>query len=124
MSCNCKNNKTNPESYSSDRIEKSESFFQNVVKYTLKFFGFLMFLLILPILNIVIVWYAFRMLILDKNIDLRPILFKLGDAFRNKEDDEYYEVYESSVEDLEMMDVEVLTRDNKDVEHNKNQNNT
>jgi len=44
-------------------------------------------LLALPILNIYIIWLMFNILVLNKNVDFKPLLFSIGSKFMEKEDD-------------------------------------
>lgn len=110
MSCNCKNGQSMDSMLENDSQNK-KSVTQTVIKYTLKVLGFLVLIAALPILNIYIVWLIFNMLILNKNIDVKPILLSLGKKFKNDDDDdddddEYNELTE---DDVILLDVEDIT---------------
>jgi hypothetical protein len=87
MSCNCKKGS----SILKDSLESNEKIKingQTILTYTLKTFGFLLMLLALPILNIYIIWLMFNILVLNKNVDFKPLLSSIGSKFMEKEDDE------------------------------------
>jgi hypothetical protein len=83
---------------------------QTVIKYTLKVLGFLVLVAALPIINLYIIWFIFNMLVLNKNIDVKPILLTLGNKFKQKDYDEDDEEYnELTEDDVELLDVEDIT---------------
>lgn len=90
---------------------------QLVLKYILKVFGFLILLLTLPIINLVIIWYMFSMLVLNKNIDVKPLLLAIGAKFKpeDKDVDDNDELEVLTTEDVILMDVEDVTNLSKDV---------
>lgn len=91
--------------------KNKKSVTQTVIKYTLKILGFLMLLVALPLINLYIIWLMFNMLILNKNIDVKPILLSLGNKFKQKDDeddeddDEYNELTEDDVILLDVEDI-------------------
>jgi hypothetical protein len=89
-----------------DKNKKSVT--QTVIKYTLKILGFLVLVAALPLINLYIIWLMFNMLVLNKNIDVKPILLSLGNKFKQKDedDDEYNELTE---DDVILLDVEDIT---------------
>ena len=83
---------------------KSSNLTNNIVKYSIKTLGFLLFLLILPLINLVIIWMTFKMFVLNGNTDFRPIIKFVGDKLKNVDgvDEEEYlseEEFNSLTED-------------------------
>ncbi len=111
MSCNCKNGQSMDSMFENDDKNK-KSVTQTVIKYTLKILGFLVLVAALPLINLYIIWLMFNMLVLNKNIDVKPILLSLGNKFKQKDDDddedddEYNELTE---DDVILLDVEDIT---------------
>lgn len=60
-----------------------------ILKYFLKIFGFLVILISLPIINLVIIWFIFNILVLNKKTDVKPILTSLGKKFKNDDGDDF-----------------------------------
>lgn len=109
MSCNCKNGQS-MESMLENENKNPKSVGQTVIKYTLKVLGFLVLMAALPIINLYIIWFIFNMLVLNKNIDVKPILLTLGNKFKQKDYDEDDEEYnELTEDDVELLDVEDIT---------------
>ena len=109
MSCNCKNGQS-MESMLENENKNPKSVGQTVIKYTLKVLGFLILVAALPIINLYIIWFIFNMLVLNKNIDVKPILLTLGNKFKQKDYDEDDEEYnELTEDDVELLDVEDIT---------------
>ncbi len=109
MSCNCKNGQS-MESMLENENKNPKSVGQTVIKYTLKVLGFLVLVAALPIINLYIIWFIFNMLVLNKNIDVKPILLTLGNKFKQKDYDEDDEEYnELTEDDVELLDVEDIT---------------
>jgi len=104
MGCNCKGN-TNL-SPSGEPIKLSLT--QNIFTYSLKFFGFLLFLILLPIINLGIIFYVFKMLVLNKEINMIPALYKLLNKAKNIDDDEYDDEDDEEFDELTEDDVELL----------------
>jgi len=108
MSCNCKTNK----SMNSIMAEngQSENKTNNVVKYSLKVFAFLVFLILSPFIFLGVLWLGFQMLVINDSIDIKPILNflarKLKDEQPDFDDADFDDIDES---DLVMLDVEDIT---------------
>lgn len=110
MGCNCKNN-GGPMKNGQDNKEKNktnDTLFNKVVTYSLKFLGFLFLVSLLPIINLVIIWFIFRTLVLTKEVDIRPMISFIGRKFKdtNVEDDIIDD--DGNLEDYVMVDVEEL----------------
>ena len=81
------------------------SLFKNITKYAFKTLGFIIFLALLPIINLVIIWFTFKMFVLNGNVDFKPMIKFVGDKLKmNKSEDE--EEY------LSDEDFDSLTEDN------------
>ena len=104
MSCNCKNDKYSLENNSNGSTEKIKSF----GNYFLKTLVFLIFLLFLPIVMIAFVVIGFKVFVLGKNINIKPILLKLAETLSTKKEDDDDD-YEISEDDLIMVGVEDIT---------------
>jgi hypothetical protein len=104
MSCNCKNDKYSLENNSNGSTEKTKSF----GNYFLKTLVFLIFLLFLPIVMIAFVVIGFKVFVLGKNINIKPILLKLAETLSTKKEDDDDD-YEISEDDLIMVGVEDIT---------------
>lgn len=105
MSCNCKNNKYSLDNASNGSTEKIKSF----SNYFLKTLVFLVFLLFLPIVMIAFVVISFKVFVLGKNINIKPILLKLAETLSTKKEDDDDEDYDLSEDDLVMVGVEDIT---------------
>lgn len=69
--CNCKISENNKDI---QKIE-SKSIIQNILKYFAKILGFLIGMILLPLMVIGIIWFMFDIMVLNKNVDL-TIFFK------------------------------------------------
>ena len=96
-----------------DQSQNKNSVSHSVIKYTLKILGFLLLVAALPLINVYIIWIMFKMLVLNKNIDVKPLLLAIGSKFKQKhdEDDEIdEEEYDTLTEnDVVLLDVEDIT---------------
>ena len=95
MGCNCKNSN----SFEYNETKEKQSIFKNIIKYFFKVIGFLFLMLFLPIIMLVIIWFLFDIIVLNKNVDLgklvKTIATKIkifnennGDDY-DEEDDEF-----------------------------------
>ncbi len=106
MGCNCKSNKKIDDYLVNDSDNKTKVGFGS---YTLKTLAFLLLLIALPIINIVIVWFMFRTVVLNKEVSITPLLTTIGKKFQDKEDDEDVNIDELTEDDVIMVDVEDIT---------------
>jgi len=110
MGCNCKDGQS-----IDDMLENNQGKLpigENIVKYTLKVIFFLLFLILLPFTTLYIVWIAFDMIVLNKNIDIKPILTLINKRFQPVDEEEYLDEEEYSKlteDDVVMVDVEEIT---------------
>lgn len=108
MGCNCKGNKNLSPSGEPIKI----SLKQNVFAYFFKFLAFILFIISLPIVNIVILYYVFKTLVLNKDFDIKPLLMFLINKANNNENDEeddLDDLSELNPEDFELVGVDNIT---------------
>jgi hypothetical protein len=114
MGCNCKGNVSNDNNVKfGDLTYKAK--FKRVSFYGLKIFGFLLAILALPIINIAIIWFMFKIVVLNKTFDVKEIVLKiLGNSLkRNDDDDDDDELDEYDEDDVVMLDVDEITHNIK-----------
>jgi hypothetical protein len=112
MGCNCKADKNTP-NYNGDEENVNVNIPKTIGNYILKTIGFLLFIIALPVVNVLIIGYVFNILILNKNVDLKPVLFSILSKFKVKddeddEDDEDEDYYHLTEDDVEMEGVEEI----------------
>ena len=84
----------------------------NILKYSLKTLGFLFFLILLPFINLAIIWFAFNIFVLNKNVDIKQMLMFIGTGFKKTEVDKTLTDDELDVlteDDVYMVGVEDIT---------------
>lgn len=115
MGCGCKSgNKIDsmlPQKENNTVVSTSK----NVSKYILKSLAFLLMLVALPLINLYIIWLMFKMLVLNKDIEIEPLLTAIGMKFKAKDDDEEeeYTEYDYNEDDLVVVNVEDITKKSK-----------
>jgi hypothetical protein len=110
--CGCKSN-GNKDGLTSS-IPSNEKLGQKIVTYTLKSLMFLLLLLALPIINLFIIWFMFKTLVLNKDINMKPLLLAIGQKFKEKDDEEDDIDFDNLTEDdVVMVDVEDITSTSK-----------
>jgi hypothetical protein len=116
MGCNCKSDKNiDIDNLSNEVSNPNESLASKITKYFFKSLAFLLMIAALPIINLFIIWFIFKMLILNKDINIKPLLKNIGDRFRPIDDeDEDEDEYDNLTEhDVVMMGVEDITNRSK-----------
>ena len=114
MGCNCKDNI----SYNNEKF--GDLTFKGKIKlilfYSLKIFGFMVGILLLPVINIAILWFMFNRIVLNKNFDVKEIVLSImgKSLLRNNEDDD-----EDDDED-DYDDDEIIMLDVDEITHNIN----
>jgi hypothetical protein len=105
MGCGCKN--SNKIDNTLQKVSDGEKKI-NIGKYVLKTFVFLIALIASPIIMLFIIWIMFNMLVLNKNIDFKPLLMAIGNKFKREEkyDEDDEEILDEK--DLIPLDVEVI----------------
>lgn len=110
MSCNCKSTGQKIDDLIKNKEESKEPILNIIVSYTLKMLGFLFVLLLMPLIVGVIIWFTFRTIVLNKKVDVKPLLYFIGEKFQKKEEDED-----------EMEDDELIMEDVEDITNNSNE---
>jgi len=105
MGCGCKKNEP------VDLTPKGIS--NNIGKTSLNLLVFIIFVITLPIVNLIIIWMGFKAIVLRQQIDFKGILMLLANKFSNKkddddDDDDYYENVNDK--DVYLTNVEVLSK--------------
>ncbi len=111
--CNCKNGKSMEEMLNDDK-PATLSIGSQLIKYSLKILGFLLMVALLPIINLVIIWFIFNLLVLNKNIDIKPALVFLGKKFQEKdtdEDNDDVDFDKLTEDDVVLLDVNEITNE-------------
>lgn len=103
MSCNCKSGASGT---SSTENTESKSIVQIGLKYSAKIIGFLIGILLLPLIVLAIIWFMFDTIVLNKEVDLTIILKKIVKINKvvfqdDEEDDEEEDNYEDLEDDLD-----------------------
>ena len=77
MSCGCKANKgvlTPSNNFSSNDENKTKiNIMANIIHYSIKLIGFAVAMILLPIIVLMIVYYMFNMIVMTKDIDIKPL---------------------------------------------------
>lgn len=107
--CNCKGNNKNIDSYLADGEKSNEKLGPKIGSYVLKFMVFLLMVAALPIINLFIIWFIFRTLMLNKEVNIKPLLNVIGKKFQDKEIEEEEEYNDLTEEDVVMVGVEDIT---------------
>lgn len=94
MGCNCKAGKE-PNTYidtKGNEVKINKFHYTNIGFYIFKFLGFLLGIIVLPIINIFIIIFMFNILVLNQKADLKPMFNTLANflkkAKKNEEDDD------------------------------------
>ena len=107
MGCNCKN------SAQAQEIHDNRTTGVKVTHYTLKTLAFLLMVVLLPVINLFLIYFMFKTLVLSKEVDIKPLLLAIGKKFKDNsdEDDDEDDIdYETlTPEDVVMVDVEDIT---------------
>jgi hypothetical protein len=110
--CNCKNGESIDQMMKGSKLP-DRPLGETIIKYALKVFVFVLFLCALPIIMVYIVYLGFTMLVLNKNIDVKPALLALGKKFQSiNNDDDYIDEddYDTLTEDdVVLTNVEDIT---------------
>jgi hypothetical protein len=107
MGCNCKGKNE------FEIINDTTPIGKRIVNYTLKTLAFLFMVALLPIINLFIIWFMFKTLVLSRNVDIRPLLLAIGNKFKetdNDDDDDYDTLTE---DDVVMVGVDEITHKSK-----------
>jgi hypothetical protein len=107
MSCNCK---TSEDQYS---IGPEVNLTKKITNYTLRSIVFLFSLILLPIIIAAAIWFMFRTLVLNKDVNITEILTILANKLSSNKDDDYDDDYDDDDDEYELIDVEHITNEIK-----------
>lgn len=109
--CNCKSNR-NISPITGEKVKPKLS--NEITHYVLKSFGFLLFVALLPIVNLIILWIVFKLLILNGNLDIKSAILPIFEKYKNitKDDDDDFvseeEYNQLTEDDVDMVGVDKL----------------
>jgi hypothetical protein len=120
MGCNCKTSSSTPKL---EENVKKERLINIILKYFAKSIGFLIAVALLPFIMVIIIWFMFDTIVLNKEVDLRIVLDKFikhekffNSNYEDSDDDEEDEEDDDdflSENDVVMLNVEDITKKSK-----------
>jgi hypothetical protein len=125
MGCNCKtsdNNQITTIVDGQEVVEKQKKLSRTILSYIVKIIGFSFSIILLPLINVVIVWIMFKTIVLNKNIDIAETFsaifskkYKIVETNSDEDDedendDEYLELTEDDVVALNVEDITDKTK--------------
>lgn len=117
MSCGCKTKNTEAPTIGVSTDLSKTSLITNFIHYSIKILGFLIALALLPILILVIVYYMFNLIVISKDIDIKPLFTSLSKFIKKasedddeEDDDDDVEWETAREEDYIMIDVDDLSK--------------
>lgn len=115
MSCNCKSGGTTPSTLGTKT--ESLSLVQNGLKYSAKIMGFLIGMLLLPLIILGVIWFMFDTIVLNKEVDMTIILkkiIKINKVVFQDDDDEDDDDYED-FEELDDEEIGYITQNVEEI---------
>jgi len=117
MGCNCKADKGFEPSEKSKFFKLSNKEKGSLIlHYFFKVIGFLIGVALLPIINLVIIWFMFNTIVLTKEVSIMKLAKKIMGGKKYTDDDDYYDdddddddFEELTEDDVIMVDVEDIT---------------
>ena len=111
MSCNCKADEgfETPEKSEFFKLTNKEKG-KLILHYFFKVLGFLFGILLLPFINLAIIWFMFNTIVLTKDVNILKVMKKIMSKKLKDDDDEDEDDFdELTDDDVIMMDVEDIT---------------
>jgi hypothetical protein len=106
--CNCKKDVKTQGEITND--ESNVKIGETIGNYVLKAVAFLLLVVLLPLINIAIIWFMFNTVVLSKEVNISPLLLSIGSKFQPLEKESDYEDIEGLDEsDVVMLDAEDIT---------------
>lgn len=103
MSCNCKNGAQ------AMQVADSRPLGTKIAHYVLKTLVFGLMVVLLPIINLFLIYFMFKTLVLNREVDVKPLLIAIGKKFKPKDNDDDDIDYDTLTEkDVDMVGVEVI----------------
>ena len=113
MGCGCKTSGNKDILDSTSEGISSKKLGSRIISYTFKVLAFLLFIVFLPLVNIVLLWFVFKILVVNEKVDLVPILTFFGKKFdprKLQDDDDDDDEFDSLTEDdVILLDTEDIT---------------
>lgn len=114
MSCGCKAKDKENEAKGIKDKEIGKKFLENFIQYSVKIVGFLIVIALLPIINVIILVFTFNTVVLNKAIDVKPLVARLAEFMKpkkNEEEDDNDDEFETLTEDdVVLLDVEDISQ--------------
>jgi len=111
MSCNCKNKDKGNVNYNVDELnvynKDNESKFSIITKYVLKSLMFLLVVALYPLISLFILYFIFNTLVLNKEVDMKPMVKFVGEKLKDKSKDDEDED-EDDYEDIDPNDYTMI----------------
>ena len=104
MGCNCKNSNN----FEQTEETNNKNILENVLKYFFKSLGFIVSLILLPIIIGAVIWFLFDVIVLNKNVDLGRIVKLVAKNIKkfNEDSDEYDDDEEDDDDEFEELNEE------------------
>ena len=114
MSCGCKAKDKENEAKGIKDKEIGKKFLENFIQYSVKLVGFAIVIALLPIINVIILIFTFNTVVLNKAIDVKPLVARLADFMKPKkvddEEDDDYDIETLTEDDVILLDVEDISQ--------------
>ena len=107
MGCGCSSKSKNDEVFSKNTPKEL------FIKYSFKTIGFILLMVLLPLINLILIWFMFKTFVIGDSIDLIRMFENINKKIGPKNDDE--EEYEDDDEDDELTDDDVILLDVDDI---------
>lgn len=107
--CGCKSDNVTVENNGEFNLKESLN------GYPLKMVVFLLALITVPFIMVMVIYFMFNTLVLNKDVDIKPLLLMIGNKFKTsaddyEEDDDYEEVGDLTEDDVVVYGVEEIER--------------
>lgn len=106
MSCNCKNDKSMDSMLNDTSVSSKKSF--SIGKIIVKLSVFSIFLFLSPIIFLLLIWFGFKVLVVNETIDIKPLISFLANKIKSETvDKDDYEEFDEN--DFVMVGVDDIT---------------
>lgn len=108
--CGCKSENTVVENNGEFNLKETLS------GYPLKMIVFLLALITVPFIMVMVIYFMFNTLVLNKDVDIKPLLLMIGNKFKPNDDDDYdddeddEDINELTYDDVVVYGVEEIER--------------
>ena len=95
MSCNCKNDKSMDTMLNDTDVSQKKGF--SIGKTIVKLLAFSILLIFSPIILLLLIWFGFKVLVVNQNIDIKPLISFLTKKIQSETiDNDYYEEFDEN----------------------------